>query len=224
MKTNDMDNIRNIVLVGSSGAGKTTFASTSCSTPKRSAAWPHRNGNTTMDFDADEIEKKMSIALSMGYPRSQEPTHQRYRHTCGYPEFVAEQIARPEAPPRPPWWWLLNAAGSFVIGLEQPWCCWLRATWPRPSVVNRMDKRAMQIFTGMEMIQENSGTSPRRCMYPLVARPPQRHRGPCPRKAVIDDNAHRHPADMADEVEEYRMKLMGGRGERNRRRPHGEIF
>ncbi|MBC8526309.1 MAG: elongation factor G [Candidatus Cloacimonetes bacterium] len=66
MKKYTMENIRNFALVGANGAGKTSIAEAMLF----NAGVTNRlgkviEGNTVMDFDKDEIDKKMSINLSV---------------------------------------------------------------------------------------------------------------------------------------------------------------
>lgn len=60
MKNYDMKNIRNIAFLGSSGAGKTTLAENLLYTTKMiTRIGKVDDGNTVMDFDPEEIDKKI---------------------------------------------------------------------------------------------------------------------------------------------------------------------
>ena len=59
-------NIRNVVLVGHGGEGKTTLAEAILYNAKAiDRQGRTEDGNTVMDFDSEEIAKKISISLSM---------------------------------------------------------------------------------------------------------------------------------------------------------------
>lgn len=64
-KTQD---IRNIALIGHSGEGKTSLAETMLFNAKKTTRIGQiENGNTVMDFDEEEIKRKISISLSLAY-------------------------------------------------------------------------------------------------------------------------------------------------------------
>ncbi|MBL7108073.1 MAG: elongation factor G [Candidatus Cloacimonetes bacterium] len=68
MKKYDMENLRNFALVGASGVGKTSIAEAMLYNSKAITRMGRiEDGNTTMDFDKNEIEKGMSIMLSLAY-------------------------------------------------------------------------------------------------------------------------------------------------------------
>ena len=60
------DMIRNIALIGHSGEGKTSLAEAMLFAAKSiDRQGKVEDGNTTMDFDAEEINRKISISLSV---------------------------------------------------------------------------------------------------------------------------------------------------------------
>ena len=62
------DMIRNIALIGHSGEGKTSLAEAMLFNAKSiDRLGKVEDGNTTMDFDAEEINRKISISLAVAY-------------------------------------------------------------------------------------------------------------------------------------------------------------
>lgn len=68
MKEYDLKKLRNLLFMGSSGAGKTTLAEQIFYlTHTTTRLGKIDEGNTVMDFDAEEISKGMSLNLSLGF-------------------------------------------------------------------------------------------------------------------------------------------------------------
>ncbi|HRR90307.1 MAG TPA: GTP-binding protein, partial [Eubacteriales bacterium] len=68
MKNFDSDSIRNIALIGHSGEGKTSLAEAVLFNAKSiDRMGSVDNGTSTMDFDQEEISRKISISLAVAY-------------------------------------------------------------------------------------------------------------------------------------------------------------
>ena len=95
--------VRNIALLGHSGEGKTTLAETILFNAKSIDRMGRADdGNTVMDFDAEEIARKISINLAAAYAVYRD-TKINLLDTPGFFDFVGEQSSA------------LHVAGSAII-------------------------------------------------------------------------------------------------------------
>ena len=84
------DRIRNVVLLGHSGAGKTSIAEAMLfDAGAISRLGKVSDGTTTSDYDPEEIKRKISIYLSL-LPFQWKDTKVNLIDTPGYLDFVAE--------------------------------------------------------------------------------------------------------------------------------------
>ncbi|HPK41120.1 MAG TPA: GTP-binding protein, partial [Candidatus Cloacimonadota bacterium] len=68
MKNYEMNALRNIAFIGSSGAGKTSLIEQMLYVAKMTNRLGKiTDGNTVMDYDPDEIEKNISLGMAIGY-------------------------------------------------------------------------------------------------------------------------------------------------------------
>ena len=66
MKTYGAKNIRNVVLAGHAGAGKTSLAEAACFlTGELDRLGKIADGNTVSDFDPEEIRRQVSVSASL---------------------------------------------------------------------------------------------------------------------------------------------------------------
>ncbi|MCK4340009.1 MAG: elongation factor G, partial [Candidatus Cloacimonetes bacterium] len=93
MKKYPMENIRNFALVGASGSGKTSIAEAMLhNAGVTSRLGKVEEGNTVMDFDKDEIDKKMSINLSVANLEWNKVKH-NIIDAPGYTDFKGDLIS-----------------------------------------------------------------------------------------------------------------------------------
>ena len=117
MKIFDTDSIRNVALIGHSGEGKTSLAEAMMFEAKTiDRLGKVDDGSSTMDYDDEEIKRKISISLSLGYAI--------YRNTKinildapGFFDFEGEMIAALHAAARAGV--VTRAPGSITVGTEK---------------------------------------------------------------------------------------------------------
>ncbi|MBW6515085.1 MAG: elongation factor G [Candidatus Cloacimonetes bacterium] len=166
MKSNEMKQIRNIAFVGASGAGKTTLAEHLLFQAKATSRIGRvEEGNTVMDFDPEEINKGMSLTLSIAHF-----TWKNHKinliDTPGTADFIGEQISGATAADSVAI--VANAAGGFEVGLEQT----LEQLSDRKNlstviIVNRMDNEHADFEKTLELIKENLGITPIPVVIPI---------------------------------------------------------
>lgn len=117
MKIFDSDSIRNVALIGHSGEGKTSLAEAMMFEAKTiDRLGKVDDGSSTLDYDDEEIKRKISISLSLGYAI--------YRNTKinildapGFFDFEGEMIAALHAADSAVV--VTSATGSITVGTEK---------------------------------------------------------------------------------------------------------
>lgn len=165
MKNYVMKNIRNVAFVGSSNSGKTTLIEQMLFNSKMiSRVGKINDGNTALDFDADEIEKKMSFATSVAYVDWKD-----YRinlaDSPGYGDFIGDQIAVAQAVETV--MIVANAAAGFEVGLEKSIELLEGNSVSKAVIVNKMDLDNSDYFKVLETIKENAGISCAPILIPI---------------------------------------------------------
>lgn len=93
MKVYSSDAIRNVALIGHSGEGKTSLAEAILFNAKAIDRLGRvDDGNSTMDYDAEEINRKISIGLGIGYAEWK-GTKLNVLDTPGFFDFVGEVVS-----------------------------------------------------------------------------------------------------------------------------------
>jgi len=207
MKEYAMKKLRNLLFLGASGAGKTTLAEhifhasgTTTSIGKVD------EGNTQLDFDAEEIAKKMSLGLAIGFADWKD-----YRINIldapGYPDFVGETIAAIPAVETAVI--VANAAGGFEVGLELAIEQLENKKCGKAILVNRMDNEHADFDKTLELIHENTGITAVPIYLPIGKE--NTFEGVVDiikQKAYVHDKEAEVPANMKDAVSEARAKIM----------------
>ncbi len=207
MKVYDMKKIRNLLLMGASGAGKTTLAEQMFYLTKATTRIGKVDeGNTVMDFDPEEEARKMSLGLSIGFINHND--HRINILDCpGYPDFIGDAIVAIPAVENVVI--VANATGGYEVGLELALEQLEGKKKAKIIIVNRMDNEHADFDKTLEAIHENVEINPVRIHLPIgkeggfegvvdIIR----------QKAIRPSGESDVPADMADMVEEARLHLM----------------
>jgi elongation factor G len=211
VKTYPTENIRNIVLVGHGGSGKTSLAEALL---YRSGAITRlgktTDGNTTCDFDEEEIRKGISISTSLA-PVEWDGCKLNILDAPGYADFIGEMRAAMRVAD------LAVFVVSGVEGLEvQTQAAWNHAEelgLPRMVFVNKLDRENSSFRRTLEEMRSTFG----KAVAPL-ALPLGREHEFTGVISVIDEEAYRYtdgkpsPVDIPDErrarVDEVRTDLL----------------
>ena len=137
MKSYAADKVRNLVLLGHSGSGKTTYAEAALffsGATKRFGKVDE--GNTVSDYDPEEIRRKVSISTSV-LPVEWQDTKINFLDTPGYFDFVAEsKLAMSVADTA---LIMVSAKSGVEVGTEKAWEYTEEMHLPRIFFVNQMD-------------------------------------------------------------------------------------
>ncbi|MDO8568345.1 MAG: elongation factor G [Dehalococcoidales bacterium] len=138
MKQFGLENIRNVVLLSHAGAGKTSMTeSILFSTGVISRLGKVDDGNTTSDYDPDEIKHKISINLSL-LPIQWRDNKINLIDVPGYLDFIGEvkagiRVAEGAIV-------VIEAAAGVQVGTELCWKYADDAKLPKIILVNKMDR------------------------------------------------------------------------------------
>ncbi len=202
-----MKKIRNLLLVGASGAGKTSLAEQIFFSNKATNRLGKVDeGNTVMDFDPEETAKKMSLGLSIGFLNHND--HKiNILDSPGYPDFIGDAIVAIQAVENVIA--VANAAGGFEVGLELALEQVEHRKVGKVIVVNRMDNEHADYDKTLETIHENTGITAVKVHIPIGKE--GGFEGVVDiisQKAIRPSGTGEVPANMTELVEDARLHLM----------------
>ncbi len=155
MKTYSTDKIRNLALVGHSGCGKTTLTENLLfRTGVTSRQGKVEDGNTVSDFDKEEINRKVSIRLSI-VPVEWKDTKVNLLDTPGYFDFAGEVFSALRASEAA--LVVLDGSAGIEVGTEKVLAYTHDIELPRIIFVNKMDKENANIHKIVEDLREKYG-------------------------------------------------------------------
>jgi elongation factor G len=156
MQQYGLENIRNVVLLSHSGAGKTSAAEAMLFTSGVITRLGRvTEGTTTSDYDPDEIKRQISINLSI-LPCPWKGVKANLIDTPGYSDFVGEVRAAMRVVEGAVI--VVCAASGVEIGTEQVWSYCQEAELPRLIFINKMDRENADFYRTVEQLQSKFGS------------------------------------------------------------------
>ena len=149
------EKVRNVVLVGQDGAGKTSLAEAMLHlTGKTSRMGTTHDGKSNMDYDAEEKKRKFTIATSIA------PVHYRdYKinilDTSGYPDFLGDTIASMQAAEMA--LFVIDAATGVQVMTTKLWHTAENMRICRSIFINHIDRKDADFQSSLDGLEEAFG-------------------------------------------------------------------
>ena len=167
MKKYPIDAIRNVAL-GRSRWDRQDLACGGDALPSGRSAGLGRvdDGTSASDFDADEIQRKMSINASV-LPCEWKNTKINLIDTPGYPDFIGDVIGSMRAVEAA--LLLVDGSGTIDVGTENGWDLATEAGISKLFFVNKLEKENSDFYRTLEALRAKFGTSVAPLQLPIGA-------------------------------------------------------
>lgn len=203
------DQLRNVVLLGHGGTGKTSLVEAmayDCGVSNRLGRV--EDGTTIADFDEEEIRRHISLSVAV-VPCPWKDVKINILDTPGYLEFVGEVLSGLRAAEAAVF--VLDASSGVEVGTELVWRYAEERKIPRIAFINRMDRENASFQRAVHSLAEKFEKRFVPAQLPVGEQ--ASFRGVVDlisMKAYIGSESREEsiPASMADEVEEARLQLV----------------
>ncbi len=156
MSITGTENVRNIILLSHSGAGKTSLSEAALYTAGAIGRLGRvDDGSTVSDYDPDEIKRKISISLSL-LPCKWQDNKINIIDTPGYADFAGEVRAGTRVCEEAAL--LVSAASGVEVGTEKSWSYCDESNTPRLIMVNKMDRENASFSKTVQQLREKFGS------------------------------------------------------------------
>src|SRR3990172_3490641 len=151
MKAYPTEKIRNLVLLGHGGTGKTSFAEAALFVSGAiNRLGRVDDGTTTSDFDPDEVRRKVSINASL-LPLEWQDRKINLIDAPGYADFIGDAysgLAAADAAVI-----VVCAASGVQVGTDLAWRMAAERRLPRAVVINRLDRENANFAETLRQVQ-----------------------------------------------------------------------
>src|SRR3990172_3268421 len=162
MKEYQTDQIRNVVLLGHGGTGKTSLSEAALfAVGAATRLWRIDDGTTTSDYDPDEVKRKISISLSL-LPCEWGGHKINLIDTPGYADFLGEVKQGVRAADAA--LLVVDAVSGVEVGTDLAWGYADEAApggLPRLVLINRIDRENADFAEAVRQLRERFG---KRCL------------------------------------------------------------
>jgi len=153
----DVEDVRNVGLVGHGGTGKTSLVEQALSKAgKTSRVGTIDAGNTVGDYLEEEVARKFTIALKLMHA---DWTKARiyFVDNPGYADFIAEMVASLSALDSA--LLLVDGTAGIEVGTVSAWRCCEDNNLARAIFVNKLDKEHSDFYSVLDSLQSTFGSS-----------------------------------------------------------------
>ena len=165
MKKYTVDQLRNVAIISHGGAGKTTLAEAMLFLGGAVDRFGKvDDGTSTMDYDPDEVKRKISINASVA-PVEWNGHKINLIDTPGYSDFVGEVVGALRIADAA--MVLVDAVSGVEVGTELTWRHADERKLPRMVVINRMDRENADFDKALGSIREIFGNHAAAAQLPI---------------------------------------------------------
>jgi len=155
MKPYDAEHVFNVALVSHGGAGKTSLVEAMLF---KSGAITRlgsvEEGNTTSDFDPDEVKRGMSVSLAVA-PAEWKASKVNLLDTPGYADFFGEVVEAVRVADAG--LVVIDGVSGAQVGTEQAWRALDERKLPRLIVINKLDRENADYDRVLDQLRERYG-------------------------------------------------------------------
>jgi elongation factor G len=165
MKTYETANIRNVLLVGHGGAGKTTLTEALLfAAGVTTRMGKVEDGNTVTDFEPEEVRRSISVSLALA-PVEWRDVKINLLDAPGYADFIGDVKAAIRAADA--CLFVVSAVEGVEVQHEVVWELAVEAGVPRAFFVNKLDRERASFQRTLEALVQSFGTQVAPLQFPL---------------------------------------------------------
>ena len=165
MKTYDAANIRNVLLVGHGGSGKTTLTEALLFAAGATTRMGKvEDGNTATDFEPEEVRRGISVSLALA-PVEWRDVKVNLLDAPGYADFIGDVKAAIRAADA--CLFVVSAVEGVEVQHEVVWELAVEAGVPRAFFINKLDRERASFQRTLDGLVQSFGTQVAPLQFPL---------------------------------------------------------